>query len=301
LAALLGFSIDVVTAQSIAPAVSLDLEQPLSVAMDSAMLVNHEFPVDAEPGGTELLFDAGPLPEAAPYEPPPAESCCTSPCGRPVSWISGPYLKSGVAFALGSDLLEDGRDAGYAISGGTRQELGPGLFDDHFFFDVGGSYLAAFGDTTRITTGRQTVLVNSVPIVTAINFRTELDEVRRGSAHVALGRFWGAWYDDPGGDPQIRIASRLGGRVGSIRGSFQDQPLVAPPAGATIEANYSKTDVFGGIFFSTEAILLQRQYAFGHLQWTLDAEFANDWVNLEGFHSGSLTTAALTLGFMLSR
>jgi len=50
-----------------------------------------------------------------------------------------------------------------------------------------------------------------------------------------------------------------------------------------------------------EAILLDRNYSFGHVQWTLDGELANDWMEFEGFERGSLGTASLTLGFMLSR
>jgi hypothetical protein len=239
----------------------------------------------------------------APYDAHPyggAESCeCgDEPYSNGVSWISGPYLKAGVASAIGSDLLETGRDAGYAISGGIRQPFGPDLLGPRYFFDVGGGYLSAFGETTRITTATQTT---NLGVVSTINQRTTLDEVQRGSAHLALGRFWGDWRDDRNRDPQIRLALRIGGRLGHIRGQFDDAPLVAPPAGATLADNYSKTDTFGGLFLGGEAVLLERQYAFGECKWTLEGELANDWVDFERFHHGSFVTAAVLVGFMVSR
>jgi hypothetical protein len=239
----------------------------------------------------------------APYDAHPygGDECCdggTEPYCNGVSWISGPYFKAGVASAVGSDLLETGRNGGYAISGGIRQPFGPDLLNPRYFFDVGGGYLSAFGDTTRVTTATQTTILG---VVSSINQSTTLDEVRRGSAHLAIGRFWGDYYDDRGRDPQVRLALRFGGRLGHVRGSFQDTPLVAPPAGATVTANYSKTDTFGGLFLGAEAVLLERQYAFGQCKWTLEGEFANDWVDFESFHSGSFVTASVLVGFMLSR
>lgn len=246
----------------------------------------------------EGQYVAGAPYDAHPYGGAECCDCGTEPYCNGVSWITGPYFKAGVASAVGSDLLETGRDAGYAITGGIRQPFGPDLLNPRYFFDVGGGYLSAFGETTRITTATQTT---NLGVVTSIDQRTTLDEVRRGSAHVALGRFWGAWYDDRNLDPQVRLALRLGGRLGHVRGSFQDTPLVAPPAGAIVTANYSKTDTFGGLFVGAEAVLLERQYAFGQCKWTLEGEFANDWVDFERFHSGSFVTASVLVGFMLSR
>lgn len=78
-------------------------------------------------------------------------------------------------------------------------------------------------------------------------------------------------------------------------------PPIPPPVGGSLTATHGDTDVFGGVFVGAEAILLDRNYAIGHVQWTLDGELANDWIEFEGFERGSLGTASLTLGIMLSR
>ena len=51
----------------------------------------------------------------------------------------------------------------------------------------------------------------------------------------------------------------------------------------------------------TEAILLNRQTQFGHFQWTVDGEFANDWINIGDIWDGSLGTASVMMGFFFSR
>ena len=43
------------------------------------------------------------------------------------------------------------------------------------------------------------------------------------------------------------------------------------------------------------AVFVAREY------WTIDAELANDFIDYQGFHDGSLGTAAVTFGFMLAR
>jgi hypothetical protein len=53
--------------------------------------------------------------------------------------------------------------------------------------------------------------------------------------------------------------------------------------------------------FGTEAILLKRSYSTCNVLWTADVEFANDWIEFGGFDSGSLGTASLMTGIMLSR
>lgn len=263
--------------ENIAPADTVDLAPELAPAIEYVPGA----PYDAHPYGGDEYCECGP-----------------EPYSNGVAWISGPYFKAGVASAIGSDLLETGRDAGYAITGGIRQPFGPDLLNPRYFFDVGGGYLSAFGETTRITTATQTT---NLGVNSSINQLTTLDEVQRGSAHLAIGRFWGDWRDDRNRDPQVRLALRFGGRLGHIRGQFDDTPLVAPPAGATLADNYSKTDTFGGLFLGGEAVLLERQFAFGQCKWTLEGEVANDWVDFERFHHGSFVTAAVLVGFMVSR
>jgi len=221
---------------------------------------------------------------------------------RPVNWISGPYFKAGPNLVIGGDVLEGNREVGYTIAGGYRQPLGPEIGGDRWFFDFGGSYMSAFGETTRDTEGR-VVLLGTVVSFEPNVFESTLKEVRRGSVHAALGWFWGAPVDNRGWDPQLRFASRLGGRVGHVRGRFSEEliPGAIMPPNETATPSHGNTDTFGGLFVSTEAILLRRHTAVGEVQWTVDGELANDWIDFEKFHSGSLGSASIMMGFMLSR
>ena len=227
---------------------------------------------------------------------------------RPVSWISGPYLRSGVNFVIGDDIFDVKQETGWGISGGFRQPLGPELASDRFFFDLGGSYQNSQGETTaklfdsRRITELQGVVIQTVDVPNA--FSVKLDELRRGSVHSAIGWYWGEPLDQRGADPQVRIATRVGGRVGHVRGSFQ-KTLLAPPPNANQRYErplFEETDTYGGLYIGTEAILLNRQTIYGLFQWTLDGEFANDWIDLANFRDdASLGTASVMMGFMLSR
>lgn len=226
---------------------------------------------------------------------------------RPVNWISGPYLRGGVNFVLGEDLFDVDQKAGYGISGGFRQALGPEIGGDRMFFDLGGSYQDAYGEATPVNVGgrRITTVAGVVvqDVVVPDAFATTLEELRRASVHASIGWYWGSPVDNRGDDPQLRFATRLGGRVGHVRGGYTDALIIAPPAAnQTIDpVYYQKTDTYGGLFVGTEAILLQRQFTFGHFQWTVDGEFANDWINIGNIWDGSLGTASVMTGFMLSR
>ena len=226
---------------------------------------------------------------------------------RPVNWISGPYLRGGVNFVLSDDIFDVEQETGYGISGGFRQPLGPEIGGDRWFFDLGGSYQDSYGEATPINVGGRRittvagVVVQDIVIPNA--FAVTLEELRRGSLHTSLGWYWGPPLDNRSDDPQLRFATRLGGRVGHVRGGYQNDLIIAPPAAnQTIDpVYYQKTDTYGGLFVGTEAILLSRQFSFGHFQWTVDGEFANDWINIGNIWDGNLGTASVMMGFMLSR
>jgi hypothetical protein len=235
---------------------------------------------------------------------------------QPASWISGPNLKSGVAFVLGDDILE-GQDIGWTVSGGFRQPLGP-AFGDRSFVELGGSYLSAYGETTRpivgtVTTRNAAGTIVDVEDDVAGLFNSTLKEVKRGTVNLALGWYWGDPIDNRTNDPQLRFATRIGGRLGHMRGRFSEEvdqanvPPVdpvfpVPPNTRTFTYNYyGKADTIGGLFVGTEAILLARDLRIGSTAITLDGEFGNDWVDFGGWGRGSLGTATMTLGFMLSR
>jgi hypothetical protein len=226
---------------------------------------------------------------------------CSEGClhGRPVSWISGPYLRAGFTVPIGNSYF-DHQDTGYAISLGFRQALASGIAGDRAFIDLGGSYLLANGETTRTTQGLRTNFQGAQSLVTDA-FDTTLTELQRGSVHAALGRYWGPPTDDPSCDPQMRLSARLGVRAGHMRGKFDERRLIDPPAFGSIVPTHRETDTFGGVFIGSDWILLERQLSFGQMRWNLDAELANDWLHLTGFDAGNLMTASVTLGFMFSR
>jgi hypothetical protein len=250
------------------------------------------------------LSDASIIPEdesyGAPYGVGPEDRPDYMPPNRPISWISGPYLRYGVDFVIGEGVLEGGQKLGWGINGGFRQALAPGLASGRIFFDLGGGYLSAVGNTHRILPGDQVTAAGArTPIADA--FSVNLTEVRRASVHTALGWYWGDVVDQRGDDPRLRFATRFGGRYGSVRGDFLEERIKDPAVGTTLESTYLNTDTFGGLLVGTEAILLNRSFSTCTVLWTADVEFANDWIEFGGFDSGSLGTASLMTGFMLSR
>jgi hypothetical protein len=270
-------------------------------------------PLLGEAPSGQLLID-GAMPPAASYAAYGAEADFESevpPMVRPVNWISGPYLRGGVNFVIGEGIFDQQQDVGYGISGGYRQPLGPEIGGDRFFFDLGGSFQNSYGKATPVfIPGQEITRFNGTVIdaeVLPTAFRSTLEELRRGSLHAALGWFWGPGLDNRGADPQMRFATRLGGRIGHARGGFKEEQLIFPPMPTpttvvTIDRMfYKKTDTYGGLFVGTEAILLQRDFSFGQFQWTVDGEFANDWINIGNVWDGSLGTASVMMGFMLSR
>lgn len=220
---------------------------------------------------------------------------------RPISWISGPYLRYGVDFVIGEGILEGGQKLGWGINGGFRQPLGPGIASGRTFIDFGGGYLSGVGNTNRILPGLATLITGTTQTIDDA-FSVNLTEVKRASVNVALGWYWGDVVDRRGEDPRLRFATRFGARYGSVRGRFLEELIIDPPITVTsIKTTYLNTDTFGGMLLGTEVILLNRTYGACNVQWTADVEFANDWMEFGGFDSGSLGTASLMTGFMLAR
>ncbi len=223
---------------------------------------------------------------------------------QPSSWISGPYFQSGPTFVLGKGLLAEQQKVGYAITGGVRQPVGRGLGSSHVFVDLGGSYLSAFGELERLVPGQEFSPGDRDGTLVPDAFSERLTEVRRGSAHFGVGCYWGSPIDDRCSDPQVRLSTTLGGRLAHVRGRFLDEQIKLPPqnpGGVGFTPAYSRTDTVGGLYWKTEAVLLSRHTALGNMQWTLDGEFAHDWVDFGGFEKRGLGTAAILFGFMLSR
>jgi hypothetical protein len=226
-------------------------------------------------------------------------------CSQPTNWLLGPYFKSGVNFVLGKGLLADSQDTGYSIVGGVRQFIGRGRWGGNAFVDYGGSYLSAFGTHTRDVPGEEfsPPLIPSLPPVLegSIDVRSTLREVQRGGAHLGLGWYWGSPLDNRCSDPQIRFTTTFGGRLSHVRGKFFNEPVIAIPDDHWFTTSYEKTDTAGGLYLNAQAIFLNRNTVLGNLQWTVDGEFAHDWVNLGGFEKRGLGTASILFGFLLAR
>ena len=281
-------------------------EPPVATEQDAAALVAPS-PLEGDQTLQEPVVEAESLPTGnydmdynAPYGAGPEDQPGQTPGYMPVGWISGPYLRYGVDFVVGEGLLEGGQKLGWGINGGFRQPLAPGLAPGRMFFDFGGGYLSAVGNTNRIVAGEATNIAG-VKSTVADAFSVNLTEVKRASIQTALGWYWGDPVDNRALDPQLRFATRFGGRFGSVRGRFHEERLEDPPIGGTLDSTYLNTDTFGGLLLGTEAVLLKRSYGTCNVLWTADIEFANDWIEFGGFDSGSLGTASLMTGFMLSR
>jgi hypothetical protein len=231
-------------------------------------------------------YDSGPAPVAG---------------AQPVNWISGPYLKLGVATAIGGDVINS-HDAGWTVAGGYRVPFGP-AFDERLFSEFGGSYQSVYGSTTHLAPGVViTTVGQSVTRTTEANlFSAELREVKRATVDAAIGWYWGDPIDVRSGDPQYRFATRLGGRWGHVRGRFLDTATRQHLANETFAVGYGRTTTIGGLFIGNEAILLARDTRVGSVAVSLDGVIGNDWIDFRAWGRGSLGTASITLGFMLSR
>ncbi|BBO34399.1 hypothetical protein [Lacipirellula parvula] len=280
---------------------------PASANMET-IVEGEPMPLADEIALEQPLSSASSVAEAPYYddhEPPfgvgPEDQPSYLPGNMPINWISGPYLRYGVDFTIGEGILEGGQKLGWGINGGFRQALAPGLAPGNMFFDLGGGYLSAVGQTTRVVDGVETNTITNVKTPVADAFTVNLLEVKRASVNLALGWYWGDVVDRRGQDPRLRFATRFGGRMGSVRGRFIKHLDLVPSANSNIQSTFLNTDTFGGLLLGTEAILLSRRYDTCNILLTADVEFANDWIEFGGFDSGSLGTASLMTGFMLTR
>jgi len=270
----------------------------------SASLLDEQPLTAASPLTSSLVVDPNVAPASFEhYSSDGYETGTGSAWGQPINWTAGPYLKSGVSLALGDGMLEGDQSAGYTIAGGMRQPLPNGIAGDKVFIDLGGSYLSVFGQTNRVTAGSVFNVITQTTTIDADAFASTLKEFQRATVHTAIGYYWGSPVDERNGGWDMRLATRFGGRAGQMRGRFDEvlDPALDLPT-LRVTPTHAKTDVSGGLFLGVEAIVLRQATPYGTVQWTLDSEFANDWVSFEGFKTDSNTaTASIMLGFMLSR
>jgi hypothetical protein len=174
---------------------------------------------------------------------------------------------------------------------------------------MGGSYLSAMGDETRLTPGTLT-FTNALTNIERIEFFNEfaestLSEVRRAGAHVAIGSYLG-----PATNYGL-FSLRVGLRLAHVRGQFSseltdevqmaiDDPMPQETVTA-INNGFSRTDTSCGVFIGMESVLYQRRTPIGHIQFVLDGEFANDWIEFDNFGDDSLATGSVLFGFTIGR
>jgi hypothetical protein len=276
-------------------------EQPAATLLDS-MSTKETLVEQVLPQGDDMLMGEPPLGfESGPYGSGVEDDPSLMPSNMPISWISGPYLRYGVDFIMGDGVLEGGQKVSWGINGGYRQPLSLGIAPPNMFFDFGGGYSSAVGMTERFYDATETP-VSGPPELRSDAYHVRLTEVKRASVQAALGWYWGDVVDHREYDPQLRFATRLGGRVGSVRANFLQALTFDLPANSSITTiDYRNTDTFGGLLVGTEAILLKRSFGNCNVLWTADLEFSNDWIEFGGFNSGNLGMASLMTGIMLSR
>ncbi|MDG2383214.1 MAG: hypothetical protein P8N76_16210 [Pirellulaceae bacterium] len=235
------------------------------------------------------------------------DGCGDADCGcSPHGWPRfGMYLKSGPSFQMGSSLFEEQTEVGYEVAFGGREPLLP--TDLKVFFDFGGSYLSAFGEgRTRTVSGTFTPGTAQGTFLQDF-YDMSLEEISRTSLHSAIG-----WYHELSHEPGISrlLTFRLGGRVSHIRGHFREDPTAAlqnlidsTTAQFTLAKSplISQTDVSPGVFAGFE-LYSARYVARGvSVTFVTDAVLAADWINLEGYEKGTLSTANVLFGLSVNR
>jgi hypothetical protein len=131
-------------------------EESAASELDAAAL-DAASPLEGDPALQQPMVEAEELaPESyapaydASYGIGPEDQSDQMPGNMPIGWISGPYLRYGVDLVVGEGVLEGGQKLGWGINGGFRQPLAPSLALSRMFFDFGGGYLSAVGNTNRI-------------------------------------------------------------------------------------------------------------------------------------------------------
>lgn len=239
-------------------------------------------------------------PDCVHYIPSPSYPC--DPCGcRTMSCLAGPYFKTGWNGVIADGIFDTFDQLGYNFSLGYRQPLGMGFGGRRLFFDTGASYMSAFGTTTRSVRGKEVDGITNVSTPKDDAYSVTLTEIRRTGIHGGVGWYFGSLFDTPSEDPQARLGLIVGGRFADMHGVDTVEELDGPATGNTQTSLAKTTDMSGGIYVELEWLLLRRNSPIGDCQWTLDGEFAHDWVDFEGFEQRGLATASLLFGFMVAR
>jgi hypothetical protein len=206
------------------------------------------------------------------------------------------YFKAGPSFGLGGYFNND-RRVGFSLQGGIRESFG---HCSPWFFDFGGSFQTIGGrDLTTVIDG---VIPNNqggipdTPVPDA--FTSTLRELRRASIQTSIG-----YYFQPlsGRTYEMLFSWRFGSRWGHAKADFERIPADTNAAGTVPVRSFADTDDFLGIFGGVEWVLTKREFLGGDISFVVDAEVANEWIELEGLQNGVLPTASVLFGVTLRR
>ena len=213
------------------------------------------------------------------------------------------YLKSGPSFTTGDSFFGGEGKVGWQISGGIREPLLPNK--QGVFYDLGASYLAAYGEGDTISVSG---FIVGVPAEVAT---LTLRQISRAGLHSSIG-----WYLHDKAKPAadggvIRSLSsfRIGSRLSHMHGHFRELPTeAAQNAGGLQSPLVERTEIINGndtswgAFLGIEYLFSRPMYnRGGTLSFVVDGEFANDWVDLANFQKGRLPTASVLFGLSISR
>lgn len=208
----------------------------------------------------------------------------------------GTYFKAGPSFGLGGYFADDSR-VGFSMQGGLRESFGG---CNPWFFDFGGSFQTLGG--RDLTTAIDGVIpsnqggIPDTPVTDA--FTSTLRELRRASIQTSIG-----YYFQPlsGRTYEMLFSWRFGSRLGHAKADFERIAADTNPLGTEPVKSFADSDDFLGLFGGVEWVLSKREFLGGDMSFIVDAEIANEWIELDGLQDDVLPTASVLFGVTLRR
>lgn len=207
------------------------------------------------------------------------------------------YIKAGPSFSLGDGFFGDDGRVGFALIGGVREHLFPN--SGPWFLDFGGAFVTNGGrDETRTISGVEFQGNNLPPLQTPNAFESTLRELRRASLHTAIGFYYQPIKEV---NYDLLFSLRFGGRLGHAKGVFDRVRLDSTGPNVVPNKEFADNDTFYGLFVGLESVLARQEFFGGDLNLIIDAEVANDWIELGSLKKAGLPTASVLFGLTLRR
>lgn len=218
--------------------------------------------------------------------------------------------RHGPLFTAGGGFFEDRAETGWLFEGGIRQPLTHPGRRWVLFGELGGGYHGNLGDGVSQVTSGTFVDPNPLFGLTADLpdfYNTQMTSFRRGIAYGALGFHFQPEIWHVPGRRQVRITSRLGGRVGHLSVTYNQTPtatlqalidsqtalygVVGPPFDFIYSTNAKQSDTLVGMFTST-AIgwtaygVCLGPFCFRELSLVAEVQYGHDWFDLGDYGAG---------------